>query len=382
MENNTLENLLKGNHVKFLDGVRGFAVSFVLLYHFFPKTLSVQFDSNFFFLWDSLWLMGWSGVDLFFVLSGFLITGILYKSKGKPNYFKNFYIRRILRIFPIYYLLLFVFLLAIPLIKGTGVSSDSIYYWLYISNFDTEFKIPIHPILVVAWSLSIEEQYYLFYPAMVYFLNYKRWVIALAILILISVSLRFVAHYYGFFIPRQMYHFTLAHFDGIALGGLIRLLLFQYKKYHLFFKWYLRLLPVFIIIGISIALYCSKLVLNNYSESGNISHISYRPEMYLFGYFFNSLCYGGIILWCVFREDYLYKIFNNNILTTIGKYSYAMYLFQYIAKHSFDFINNYINIKSDIISGIIVFIICFLMAKLSWIFFEGPINNLKDKFTH
>src|SRR6185503_2931874 len=98
----------EGNHLKYLDGLRGFAVSYVLLYHFMPKALSLHNDAFIYKIWDTFWLMGWSGVDLFFVLSGFLITGILYKTKNNKNYFKSFYIRRIFRIFPVYYSLIII----------------------------------------------------------------------------------------------------------------------------------------------------------------------------------------------------------------------------------------------------------------------------------
>ena len=173
----------------------------------------------------------------------------------------------------------------------------------------------------------------------------------------------------------------MAHFDGIAFGGLLRLLLFRYEQYKNMFKWYIRGLPFILMIGVGIALYGTNSVLQDFVQGGRFGHVSFRPEMYLFGYFFNSLCYGGIIIWCVLKEGALLRVFNSKVLRTIGKYSYAMYLFQYIAMHFFKVINGYLLIQNTIVVGLFVFLICFLMAKFSWNVYEGPISKLKVKFT-
>src|SRR5690606_28459276 len=115
-----------------LDGLRGLAILLVVVYHNFG------FINYFFF--------GWLGVDLFFVLSGFLITDILLRTLGQPNYLRNFYTRRVLRIFPLYYLALIIFLIIIP---KTNLSLDLAYYkeneiwlWTYIQNWLYIFKHP------------------------------------------------------------------------------------------------------------------------------------------------------------------------------------------------------------------------------------------------
>lgn len=375
---------IAGKQVPVLDGIRGFAVSFVILYHFFPKTLSVDYNFPLFEVWDSFWLMGWSGVDLFFVLSGFLITGILYKAKGKPNYFRNFYIRRFLRIFPIYYLLLIVVLIVMPLITKVPAPENSIFYWLYLSNFDTELNIPFHSVLCVAWSLAIEEQYYMFYPTLVYFSNYKRWIRMLIFFILLSIVLRFAGHFFEFFTPRQAYHFTFAHFDGIALGGLIRLLLFKFDENKKIILAYIKFLPLILVVSLAVDYYCGHQVLAAYAKNKYLGHVSFYPLMYLAGYTLNSLAYGGIILWCIFNDGRIFSFFNHPIMRSIGKYSYAMYLLQYPAKTAFVFVLGLFNLQHSLptpVYAIGVFISCYCIARLSWLFFEGPINGLKDRFT-
>src|SRR6476620_3181673 len=116
-----------------LDGIRGLAILLVVGFH------------NFGYL--TLFKFGWLGVDLFFVLSGYLITGILYKSLGTENYLKNFYIKRVLRIFPLYYSILFLTLFVaatFPTLKDnlSYYSKNQWWFWTYLQNWLFAFKMP------------------------------------------------------------------------------------------------------------------------------------------------------------------------------------------------------------------------------------------------
>ncbi len=147
-----------------LDGLRTIAISLVLLTHLWTYP-----EGH--ILLNRLAASGWVGVDLFFVLSGYLITSILVRARGNPNYFSSFYFRRTLRIFPPYYALLCVVLLALPHLKPlpSAVMRDSWTYWLYISNFTLAGGWQLF-LLDITWSLSVEEQFYLIWPAVV------RWI--------------------------------------------------------------------------------------------------------------------------------------------------------------------------------------------------------------
>src|ERR1041385_3154063 len=208
------------HHIDVLDGLRGFAVLYVMLDHLLPYHVFEHYTilRPLFVVFS----MGWSGVDLFFVLSGFLITGILLKHKPANQYFKAFYGRRILRIFPLYYSLLVIFLAIVP---ALNFFSDRNYfftsngttwqYWTFMVNLGSVTGMASHAFLAVAWSLSIEEQYYFVWPSLVRFVT-VRTVQRICIIGLVGFALlRPVLYFFFHETATWLYHFTFTHLDGI-----------------------------------------------------------------------------------------------------------------------------------------------------------------------
>lgn len=200
-----------------LDGFRAAAVLMVLFHHLFygwPTPALASIPGVF----RAFLSRGWLGVDLFFVLSGFLITGILLDTKHTEHYFRNFYTRRILRIVPLY--------LTCILLMYLCYRDKGAYFRLslvYLANFAYFFRIPKPHGPGVFWSLAIEEHFYLLWPLVVRFLS-KAWLLALIVLLLVGTPiLRGICAHAGMDPELQIYSYSFFRFDGLALGALLAL---------------------------------------------------------------------------------------------------------------------------------------------------------------
>jgi peptidoglycan/LPS O-acetylase OafA/YrhL len=212
-------------HVPALDGIRGLAFLLVLVNHLylFMHAVGMLGGEN---PWTtSIFTAGRLGVDVFFTLSGFLITGILLRSKETDtHYFRNFYMRRVLRIFPVYYAFLATcFILQRAVNFGPPVSASAkAMAWTYTLNFYTASQgfFAISPMIGHSWSLAIEEQFYLIWPLLVYLLSRRTLARVCAITAVASAFVRvlfFVWHGSWFW----MFCSTPARLDGLALGALM-----------------------------------------------------------------------------------------------------------------------------------------------------------------
>jgi peptidoglycan/LPS O-acetylase OafA/YrhL len=200
-----------------LDAVRGLAILLVVLHNIDEKFPSFHLHR--------LFANGWMGVDLFFVLSGFLITGILLDTKQSEGFFKNFYARRCLRIWPLYYSLIFFMFLIIPHLspsQGHFIFEKSSPWWGYLL-FLQNFLLPVSTLaagpLGVTWSVAIEEQFYLLWPLVVrYCSNVHLRRIAIAEICL-SPALR----YYLSLHHVDLYTNVFCRLDGLMAGALLAL---------------------------------------------------------------------------------------------------------------------------------------------------------------
>ena len=215
-----------GPHMLVLDGIRGAAILMVLCVHFIgdaPAYTALERAmvkvANY-----GIW-----GVDLFFVLSGFLITGLLYDSKGSAGYFRDFYVRRTLRIFPLYYGVLAALFIVLPLLPMhyPAALAESAHHqawlWLYASNF----YLAIHRAWVLPyvghfWSLAVEEQFYLVWPLVVLTFG-RRSLLGICVAVtILALALRSTLSYAGAGYVAQVV-LTPCRFDALCVGGFLAL---------------------------------------------------------------------------------------------------------------------------------------------------------------
>lgn len=215
-----------GSHVLALDGVRGVAILMVLCVHFIgdaPAYTALQRMAV------KVANYGVWGVDLFFVLSGFLITGLLEDSKGSARYFRNFYVRRTLRIFPLYFAvlaLLFVVLPALPAPYPPALAESArhqAWLWLYASNV----YLAIHrgwvlPYVGHFWSLAVEEQFYLLWPIVVLSFGRRSLFVVCAVATVLALALRVGLSIAG---AGELAQLTLTpcRFDALCVGAFLAL---------------------------------------------------------------------------------------------------------------------------------------------------------------
>jgi peptidoglycan/LPS O-acetylase OafA/YrhL len=204
-------------HIPQLDAVRGLAILLVVAHNTSEKYPSLHFQ----YLFGN----GWMGVDLFFVLSGFLITGILVDTKHSEGYFKNFYVRRCLRIWPLYYSLIFFMFVVVPFLRPSDAhtvferSSPWWAYPLFLQNFLIPNPTNAAGPLGVTWSLAIEEQFYLVWPWVVRYCSHAQVRrIAIAVICL-SPALRLYLSLHQV----DLYSNVFCRLDGLMAGALLAL---------------------------------------------------------------------------------------------------------------------------------------------------------------
>lgn len=202
-----------------LDAVRGLAILVVILHNASLKFPSLHLER--------LFSDGWMGVDLFFVLSGFLITGILVDTKQSERFFKNFYVRRCLRIWPLYYSLLFFMFVVVPLLSSSEahkIAETASPWWsypLFLQNFLIATSTNAAGPLAVTWSLAIEEQFYLVWPLIVRFCSSAQ-LFGIAITeMCLSPALRFYLSLHHV----NLYTNVFSRLDGLMAGAILALLI-------------------------------------------------------------------------------------------------------------------------------------------------------------
>ncbi len=365
-------------YFKQLNGIRFIAVFLVLLDHWLVPILPIP--------------LGHLGVVIFFVLSGFLITRILFlnadeiqqtKSSAWPKIIRFIY-RRSLRIFPIYFILLFIGLVF-------NISNfKELWPWLisYTPNFYIMFKGQWLGTWDHLWSLAVEEQYYLIFPYFILFLTKKNYVRLFIIMISLGILSRLIFY---FIVPHDtiekywMFSYVnpLSAIDCFGMGGLLAYF------YHYDYPFLLKIAEKKNLLPITLSAVFISLILSDYSEYtyDNIwFSIIERSISAIFAYFLimNAL---------MERNNYLGQLLENKVVVYLGSISYGIYLYHNLVfnyyhlngntiwgylTNNFTYLNS-LNSESILLKFVINFLLLIGLASFSWFYIEKPINRFKNR---
>ncbi len=363
----------KPKRIPALDGLRGIAILLVLVRHLFPE--QVSHPGVFARMSAAAWL-SWSGVDLFFVLSGFLIGGILIDARSSPSYFKTFYTRRAFRIIPIYSVVTAIFLIFNSWVEPTSSSIPWFAYVTLTQNFwmarDSSFGAMG---MAVTWSLAIEEQFYLTIPLLVRKLQLKYLVAALTVIVAAALLLRVFLNFWvtngGF----ASYVLMPCRADSLCLGVLSAVAVRNEKIWHILRAHRLGLNSATFILFFGLAYMTYK------------AWPTYAHPMSTFGYSWLALLYTGILLVAVTQSStFVHRILCNSVLMRLGTIAYCTYLIHrpliWAGRHFLFLRFPHSPTVVMVLGGILGLAATLSLASLSWKYFEKPLLERGHKYQY
>ena len=360
-----------------LDGLRALAFLMVFAQHYL----------------QILW--GWTGVDVFFVLSGFLITGILFDTRDQPHRVRNFYVRRTLRIFPLYYGVMLLLVVSYPLFRWEwswawllwpaylGNFCRGIHPYMHgsglemLADFQPLSRTVLHFQLLLGhfWSLCVEEQFYLIWPWVVFWIRDRRKLIFVcAACVLICPAMRIVgAHELPQWMLDQevLSRWTPFRVDALLLGGLVALVRRGPSPERL-----LRVARVVFGLLICIAvMYCFYLLEHRHEGLGHPAWALTRRIM------FADLSSACLIVMALETGSITYRIFNLSPLRWLGRISYGAYVFHDIFHTEIQAValRFPVNEKYGTAAAALVFTLLISWASYRW--YETPFIRLKERWT-
>jgi peptidoglycan/LPS O-acetylase OafA/YrhL len=377
---------VQGSRIPELDGLRGIAILSVLLVHyFFNPDPGLRGPIH---VLQRTFALGWSGVDLFFVLSGFLIGGILMEHRDSPSYFKTFYLRRIFRILPIYYLWICLFIVLV-LVGGPFLATHmhsgklpainlTIYqHFLFLQNLRYfNYTTVAYWWFSPSWSLAVEEQFYLVAPLLVRCLPQRVLPGVLGLTIVLAPVLRvFVRLHSNAEVRWAAYRLMPCRADSLAIGILLAYAWRNEQIRTRILRKPFRLYLVFatLLLGMVVIWWRYPSLGDSVTQS--------------IGYSVIALFYGVLLLVAIgFRSGPIAKFARWGVLRELGRVSYCLYLIHVaVGYFCFGFLTRKVihfnDLKSGLV-GILSLIVAYGIARLSWTYFEHPLLQRGHRYKY
>ena len=365
-------------HMPALDGLRGTAIVLVIACHAALTSRSSLRGATAHMV-DLVMGAGWIGVDLFFVLSGFLITGILLATKESPTYYKSFFARRFLRIFPLYYLLV---LLTVVTHLASFSRSDVVSLGFFYYNWQAVHLGHHLTDVNSLWSLAVEEQFYIVWPTTVLFCSERRLAQLSVVGMFIALILRLII------LPQSTtfqsaYYLTPCRIDSLLVGALLAIC----HKHPEAWKRAQRLAPRTAVLSaitlLGIALWSGHFY--DFVTKTDMNGLRHSSTAVLGpGCTLLAVLFGALLIKCT-RQGPVFRIFNWQPLRRIGKYSYGMYmlhwpLLQIINKHILLRLGHLPFDEIGALAFVLILASSFAAAYVSFQLFEKHFLRLKRLF--
>lgn len=371
-----------------LDGLRGLAILMVMLmhsvdgiFHYIPSGDSIVNK-----IVVHIFLFGWVGVDLFFVLSGFLITGILLDTKECTNYFKSFYSRRALRIFPLFYTFLLMAFLVFPYIVQPDflpIPADRWLYPCYLMNWRVLWRDHMqHPnVLAHFWTLCVEEQFYLVWPLVVLAMR-PRWLLRFILLLEVAIICGRASWIWSQGPSTAVLFATIARMDGLILGAACALVVRRFRLPR-------RVVGLLPLIG-ALSLSASWAAKSGFAVGYQLAADKLLESfLYSAGVAFLAIGFAAILLYAVLTDSepsWLQTCLRCRPLTRLGKYSYGIYVLHipifYFGKRFALHLPGTMQeaIWASYLLAAAQIVISYVVASISYKCFESRFLALKDRF--
>lgn len=360
-----------------LDGLRFICFLSVFLFHSFHTNYDfIKNEPIYSFIKFGIFGNGNLGVNFFFVLSGFLITYLLFKEKeefGKIDIIK-FWVRRILRIWPLFFFCVFFGFIIFPLFKilfgqQPLETADPLYYLFFINNFDIIQKgLPDASVLGALWSIAVEEQFYFFWPLFLAIFGFRYYPFVFAFIIIVSLFFRIV-----FRDPILYEYHTLSCMGDMAVGAFgaymirnssLRILIFNLRR-ELIITLYLMVLSFFFL-------------RSELNELGIIFQIVERIAI--------AIIFLFVILEQNYSKNSFFKIGNFKFIRRLGIMAYGLYCFHFIGILITTNTTRILHINDSlwvVLIGetVVALLVTIVLAYFSYTYFEKPFLKLKQKFS-